>query len=299
MPRASSSLLAAFGEPVLIVSLVVAVRARAGSLHAWATAARTRAIAAFEVALAWALSTRPAPSSCRAGAPLPFAQLAAAHAVRRPAARSPTSTCARGRSRPAIAEARIQALQARIRPHFLYNSINAVLSLIRSDPRRAERALEDLADLFRVLMADNRTLAPDRQRGRARAPVPGDRGAAPGRPAAGRAGASTACPPMRCVPPLVLQPLVENAVYHGIEPSHRGGEIAIDVARRRRAARMMTLTNPLPAGRRQRARQPDGASPTSASACSCTSTPRPACAPRSKDGIYRVTIRMPYLTAAA
>src|ERR1700694_936021 len=61
---------------------------------------------------------------------------------------------------PAITEARLQALQARIRPHFLFNSINAVLSLMRSEPRRAEAALEDLADLFRVLMADNRTLAP-------------------------------------------------------------------------------------------------------------------------------------------
>ena len=57
---------------------------------------------------------------------------------------------------PAISEARLQALQARIRPHFLFNSINAVLSLIRSDPKRAETALEDMADLFRVLMADNR-----------------------------------------------------------------------------------------------------------------------------------------------
>ncbi|MDO9064077.1 MAG: histidine kinase, partial [Sulfuricella sp.] len=61
---------------------------------------------------------------------------------------------------PAISEARLQALQARIRPHFLFNSINAVLSLIRSDPKQAERALEDMADLFRVLMADNRQLAP-------------------------------------------------------------------------------------------------------------------------------------------
>ncbi|MDX1376177.1 MAG: histidine kinase, partial [Burkholderiales bacterium] len=47
---------------------------------------------------------------------------------------------------PALAEARLQALQARIRPHFLFNSLNAVLSLIRRDPVRAERALEDLAD---------------------------------------------------------------------------------------------------------------------------------------------------------
>src|SRR5882762_6851182 len=61
---------------------------------------------------------------------------------------------------PALTEARLQALQARIRPHFLFNSINAVLSLVRSEPRRAETALEDLADLFRVLMADNRDLVP-------------------------------------------------------------------------------------------------------------------------------------------
>ena len=67
----------------------------------------------------------------------------------------------RGRAfSPALTEARLQALQARIRPHFLFNSLNAVLSLMRHEPRRAERALEDLADLFRVLMADNRQLAP-------------------------------------------------------------------------------------------------------------------------------------------
>src|SRR5690349_11083090 len=67
----------------------------------------------------------------------------------------------RGRAlSPALAEARLQVLQARIRPHFLFNSINAVLRLMRQEPRRAEQALDDLADLFRVLMADNRQLTP-------------------------------------------------------------------------------------------------------------------------------------------
>ena len=51
---------------------------------------------------------------------------------------------------PAIVEARLQALTARIRPHFLFNSLNAVLSLIRSEPRRAEQALEELAELFKA-----------------------------------------------------------------------------------------------------------------------------------------------------
>jgi two-component system sensor histidine kinase AlgZ len=59
---------------------------------------------------------------------------------------------------PALVEAGLLALTARIRPHFLFNSLNAVLGVIRDDPRRAERALEELAELFRVLIRDNRTL---------------------------------------------------------------------------------------------------------------------------------------------
>src|SRR5436190_15703028 len=60
---------------------------------------------------------------------------------------------------PALAEARLQALQARIRPHFLFNSLNAVLSLIRTEPRQAEATLEDLAELFRVLLRDARDMS--------------------------------------------------------------------------------------------------------------------------------------------
>src|SRR5690606_39689776 len=61
---------------------------------------------------------------------------------------------------PSLIEARLMALTARIRPHFLFNSLNGVLGVIRSDPRRAERALEELADLFRALMQDNRERVP-------------------------------------------------------------------------------------------------------------------------------------------
>ncbi len=129
---------------------------------------------------------------------------------------------------PAISEARLQALQARIRPHFLFNSINGVLSLVRSDPRRAEEALHDLADLFRVLMRDNRELAPladevelcrqylDLEKLRL-----GDRLAVDWN--------VKSMPADALVPPLLLQPLLENAVYHGIESSSARGTISINI----------------------------------------------------------------------
>ncbi len=149
----------------------------------------------------------------------------------------------RGRAlSPALSEARLQALQARIRPHFLFNSINAVLSLIRQDPRRAEHVLQDLSDLFRVLMADNRQLGPigdeielarqflgiEQLRLGERLQVEWDIADAP----------SDAL-----IPPLVLQPLLENAVYHGIEPRSDPGVISVRVHRDRDQVHIL-LCNP-------------------------------------------------------
>lgn len=129
---------------------------------------------------------------------------------------------------PAIAEARLQALQARIRPHFLFNSINAVLSLIRSQPKQAETALEDMADLFRVLMAENRDL------------VPLEKEIALCKQYLGIESLRLQdrlninwqienMPADALIPPLILQPLLENAVYHGIEPIPDGGEILVAI----------------------------------------------------------------------
>ncbi len=135
----------------------------------------------------------------------------------------------RGRAlSPAFTEARLQALQARIRPHFLFNSINAVLSLIRQDPKRAEAALEDMADLFRVLMADNRSLSPlAREVDLCRQYLELEQL---------RLGERLRVewhvekmPADALVPPLVLQPLLENAVYHGIEPRLEPGVVSINI----------------------------------------------------------------------
>ncbi|MFZ5556306.1 MAG: sensor histidine kinase [Pseudomonadota bacterium] len=131
---------------------------------------------------------------------------------------------------PALAEARLQALQARIRPHFLFNSLNAVLGIMRSDPRRAETALEDLAELFRVLMADNRklsTLAREVELTRQYLQIEQLR-LGPRLQVDWRVDEM---PENALVPPLVLQPLVENAVYHGIEPASGPGTVELSIRR--------------------------------------------------------------------
>jgi two-component system sensor histidine kinase AlgZ len=132
---------------------------------------------------------------------------------------------------PAVTEARLQALTARIRPHFLFNSLNAVLSLIRAEPKRAEHALEELAELFRALMRDNRDLVPladeialcrqyldlEKLRLGERLKVEWEIDDLPGEV---------------LVPALMLQPLLENAVYHGIEPVEAPGVIHIRFTRK-------------------------------------------------------------------
>jgi two-component system sensor histidine kinase AlgZ len=132
---------------------------------------------------------------------------------------------------PALAEARLQALQARIRPHFLFNSLNAVLALIRRDPQRAERALEDLADLFRTLMSDARQfvrLADEIALLERYAELEQLRLGERLRIAWDLDGA----PADALLPPLVLQPLLENAVYHGVEPGTGTSDVLVRIGQR-------------------------------------------------------------------
>jgi two-component system sensor histidine kinase AlgZ len=143
---------------------------------------------------------------------------------------------------PALAEARLQALQARIRPHFLYNTLNAVLSLIRKNPRRAETALEDLAELYRMVLADVKNLATLAQELDLTRQYLNLEQLRLGPRLAVRWQTEDA-PRDALVPPLLLQPLVENAVYHGIEPGTGPGTIEIAI-RRERDRVHLRLTNP-------------------------------------------------------
>lgn len=129
---------------------------------------------------------------------------------------------------PAWSEARLMALQARIRPHFLFNSLNTVLGLMRVEPRRAETVLEGLAELFRALMSDASVLVSlDRELALARAYAEVEAVRLEGRLTV--VWQCQSAPMDARVPPLILQPLLENAVYHGIEPVAEGGAVTVTV----------------------------------------------------------------------
>jgi two-component system, LytTR family, sensor histidine kinase AlgZ len=144
---------------------------------------------------------------------------------------------------PANASARLAELQSRIRPHFLFNALNTALALVRVDPTRAEGVLEDLAELFRVALAEvgeSVTLAEEIELARRYLAIEAVRF---GPRLAVRWDIDPRTHDAR-VPPLVLQPLVENAVRHGIEPAAAGGRVLVR-ATRKRGQVMLTVSNTL------------------------------------------------------
>ncbi len=135
---------------------------------------------------------------------------------------------------PALVEARLQALQARIRPHFLFNSLNAVLSLIRTEPQRAETTLEDLADLFRVVMRDARDMTTLEQEIRLCRQYLSIEKVRLGERLQVKWNAvdiSKEVVSRAQIPSLLLQPLLENAVHYGVEPAREPALIQIDISR--------------------------------------------------------------------
>lgn len=147
---------------------------------------------------------------------------------------------------PVDTRVRLAELQSRIRPHFLFNTLNSAVALVRADPERAERVLEDLAELFRGALADvdaadaSVTLAEELELARRYLEIEALRFG----PRLvvhwaleDRAGEAR-------VPPLVLQPLVENAVRHGVEPTPAGGTLWVRT-RRRHGQVELTVSNTL------------------------------------------------------
>jgi two-component system sensor histidine kinase AlgZ len=152
---------------------------------------------------------------------------------------------AKGRM-PADTTARLAELQSRIRPHFLFNTLNSAIALVRAEPAKAELLLEDLSDLFRhalIELGDSVTLDDEIALARRYLAIEqvrfGDRLRVEWSldPAAGVAK----------LPPLLLQPLVENAVRHGVEPSDTGAEVKVSTERRGSVV-VIKVTNTVPAG---------------------------------------------------
>jgi len=144
----------------------------------------------------------------------------------------------------AASKAQVDALQARIRPHFLFNSMNTIASLIRTRPAEAERTVEDLSDLFRAALGSGDTpgtlgeeldlmdhylrIEKLRLSDRLRVEIEADD-----------------LPRDLPLPRLLLQPLVENAIYHGVQPLANGG--TIHISGRHPPGRVeITIRNPLP-----------------------------------------------------
>jgi two-component system sensor histidine kinase AlgZ len=140
------------------------------------------------------------------------------------------------------AQARLQALQARIRPHFLFNSMNTIASLTHEQPDLAEQAIENLSDLFRASLAAEASISleheleltlsyvdleslrlGERLEFNWHVPDPG---------------------PKLNLPALTLQPLVENAIYHGVEPLPEGGKVDLNVSEQDGMVEI-SISNPL------------------------------------------------------
>ena len=145
---------------------------------------------------------------------------------------------------PAATKAQLIALQAHIRPHFLFNTLNSAIALVREQPAKAERLLEDLSDLFRstlqnphttISLRDEIDLAQrylDIEKVRF-----GD-----------RLQVQWELDPRTMdvrLPPLLLQPLVENAVKHGVEPSEIGAKVTITTKLTQKKFILLRVTNTL------------------------------------------------------
>ncbi|MEO7107493.1 MAG: histidine kinase [Rhodoferax sp.] len=151
---------------------------------------------------------------------------------------------------PADTSARLAELQSRIRPHFLFNTLNSAIALVRAEPAKAEALLEDLSDLFREALNDSGEpvrLAQEIELAQRYMAIEQVRFGE-------RLRVQWALDPSTDnakLPPLLLQPLVENAVRHGVEPSAQGADVRISTQRRGSIV-VIKVTNTVPSGQGER-----------------------------------------------
>ena len=147
------------------------------------------------------------------------------------------------------AQARISALQALIRPHFLFNSMNTIASLTRTDPRQAEEAVEDLSDLLRASLSSTRNRTSLKEELEVAAIYQrieklrlGDR--------LNIRWKIDDLPLRARIPSLTIQPLIENAIYHGIELLPEGGDVTV-TGKRDGQYLQISVSNPVAPGKQR------------------------------------------------
>lgn len=138
--------------------------------------------------------------------------------------------------------AKFEALQARIRPHFLFNSMNTIASLIHDSPDKAETTIENLSDLFRASLRENSEHKLSDEIELTRSYLAIEQLRLGGRLQTKWDIEDIGVDPK--IPSLCLQPLVENAIYHGIEPLHGGGVIQIHIYKHNKRI-VITVINPV------------------------------------------------------
>jgi LytS/YehU family sensor histidine kinase len=130
--------------------------------------------------------------------------------------------------RELTARAEVRALQAQINPHFLFNTLNVLANLIQDNPQRAERVTEQLAEVFRYALESTRrervSLEEEVRFLQAYLEIETTRF---GKRLRHHWNVDATAAKVSIVP-MLLQPLVENAVRHGIAPSPEGGDLWID-----------------------------------------------------------------------
>ena len=190
------------------------------------------------------------------------------------------------------AQSRIQALQSRIRPHFLFNSMNTIASFTRSDPALAEQIVEDLADLFRVSLGDaripvrlSRELEVCREYLRIEGLRLGDR--------LKTQWQVESLPGDAQLPALSLQPLLENAIYHGIEPAPDGGTIVL-FGEQDNSVLRITITNTITADQGNLREGNQMAQDNVRQRLRAFFGPDSALAVDATGGLYRIRITIPY-----
>ena len=140
--------------------------------------------------------------------------------------------------------ARVQALQARIRPHFLFNSLNSIISLIHIDPDKAEKMVLDLSSLFRSSLKQEGMVPLGQEINLCKKFISVEQMRLGDRLEVRWSGEENVQLQKAKIPSLMLQPIIENAIYHGVQPITEGGRVDVDISGDEQSVRCK-ITNPV------------------------------------------------------